>query len=429
MRLVDDRRPFRLQHRDVLHRWARPTACVLGLLVFALLSRAPWLGLGVSLAIVGSSAVLGARLVRRLIPEEPSLLNRLVFGAVIAQTLGRILILLVGLLVRFDLVAYGVLGAAVAASIAVTRGPDRPALTAFEAAASRQILWLAAGLFVAMGLAFGGVGAPTPAGFAFPSYFNNDFLHHVSVASELTRSVPPANPYLAGAPMHYYWFYHLWPAAVAATAHVTALQAMTSTAPFVALVFLAALMMTVSHPDTRARSLAVAVALFASSLVGVPASAAMVLPALHGHAWERVFGGLPVTGARSFSFISHSWFRDALYESHALTALSMAMAVLYLGRSAWGRTHGATALVRGVVLGMMFMTDAVIALVVTAFCGLESLLRMWRSPRSPLERRESPVPARSCGWRGRRNPRPRAPTGSSCRRDSSRRARRRTRCG
>jgi len=381
MRLVEDL-PFGLQRREVLSRWAAPAACVLGLLVFALLSRAPWLGLAVGLATVGSSAVLGARLVRYLIPDERSLLNQLVFGAVVAQTLGRMLIMLVGLVVRFDLVAYGVLGAAVAASIAVARGADRPALTASEASVSRPILWLAAGLFVATGLAFAGVGVPTPAGFAFPSYFNDDFLHHTSVASELTRSVPPTNPYLAGVPMHYYWFYHLWPAAVAATAHVTALQAMTSTAPFVALVFLAALMMTVRHPDSRARSLAVAVALFASSLVGVPATAALVLPALHGHAWERVFGGLPVSGARSFSFISHSWFRDALYESHALTALSMAMAVLYLGRSASARTHGATALVRGVVLGMMFMTDAVIALVVTAFCGLESLLRMWRSPEA-----------------------------------------------
>jgi hypothetical protein len=385
MRLVEDpdsrsrihRLPFGLQHQKVPSRWGAPAACVLGLLVFALLSGAPWLGLAVGLATVASSAVLGARLVRYLIPEERSLLNQLVFGAVVAQTLGRMLIMLVGLVVRFDLVAYGVLGAGVAASIAVASGRDRPSLTASEATVSRQILWLAAGLFVAMGLAFSGVGVPTPAGFAFPSYFNDDFLHHTSVASELTRSVPPANPYLAGAPMHYYWFYHLWPAAVAATAHVTALQAMTSTAPFVALVFLAALMMTVSYPDTRARSLAVAVALFASSLVGAPASAAIVLPALHGHVWERVFGGLPVTGARSFSFISHSWFRDALYESHALTALSMALAVLYLGRSASGRTHGATALVRGVILGMMFMTDAVIALVVTAFCGLESLLRMW----------------------------------------------------
>jgi hypothetical protein len=390
MRLVEDpdprsrvqRLPFGLPHRKVLSRWAAPAACALGLLVFALLSRAPWLGLAVGLVTVGSSAVLGARLVRHLIPEERSLLNQLVFGAVVAQTLGRMLIMLVGLVVRFDLLAYGVLGATVAASIAVARGPDRQALTVSEASVSRHILWLASGLFVAMGLAFSGVGVPTPAGFAFPSYFNDDFLHHVTVASELTRSVPPANPYLAGAPMHYYWFSHLWPAVVAASAHVTAVQAMTSTAPFVALVFLAAVMMTVSHPDTRARSLAVAVALFASSLVGVPASAALVLPALPGHAWERVFGGLPVTGARSFSFISHSWFRDALYESHALTALSMAMAVLYLGRSASGRTRGATALVRGVILGMMFMTDAVIALIVTAFCGLESLLRMWRSPET-----------------------------------------------
>jgi len=381
MRVLEDRRlPFALQARDVLSRWAAPAACGLGLLVFALLSGAPLRGLAIGIATTGSSAVLGACLLRYVIPAERSVLNQLVFGAVIAQTLGRMLIMLTGMVVRFDVVAYGVLGAAVAASIPLVLGPNRPALTTSEAVVSRQILWLVAGLFVVMGLAFNGVGVPTPMGFAFPSYFNDDFLHHVSVASELTRGVPPANPYLAGTPMHYYWFYHLWPAAILATGHITALQAMTSTAPFVALVFVAVLMMSVSHPDTRARSLAVAVALFASSLVGVLASAALILPALHSHAWERVFGGLPVAGARSFSFISHSWFRDALYESHALTALSMALTVLYLGRRPSEPMNGATAIVRGVIMGMTFMTDAVIALIVTAFCGLQSLLWMWRKP-------------------------------------------------
>ena len=330
----------------------------------------------------GLSAILGAILLRRLLPDERSVLNQLVFGAIVVQTLGRMLLMLIGMVVRFDVVAYAVFAAAVVTSMVAVRGPYRLrlALTASEAAVSRHILWLAAGLLVGMGLAFAGVGAATSSGLAFPSYFNDDFLHHASVASELTRGVPPANPYMAGSPMHYYWFYHLWPAAIAATTHITAIQAMTSTAPFVALLFVAALMITVSYPDVRARSLAVAVSLFASSLVGILACAAIVLPALHFRLWERVFGGLTVSGAPSFSFISHSWFRDALYESHALTALSMAMAVLYLGRSAWGPVNGGTAMLRGVVLGMMFMTDAIVALVTTAYCGLESLLRLWRRP-------------------------------------------------
>jgi hypothetical protein len=355
---------------------------VLGLFVFAYLSGAPFLALAIGAATVGCSAVLGAALMRRLISDERSVLSQLVFGAVVVLTLGRMLLMLMSFVVRFEVVAYGILGAAVVASIAVVRGPNRLrlALTASEAAVSRQILWLAAGLSVAMGLAFFGVGVPTPSGFAFPSYFNDDFLHHGSVARELTRGVPPTNPYMAGAPMHYYWFYHLWPAAVLATAYVTALQAMTATAPFVALVFVAALMMTVRHRDAGARCLAVAVALFASSLVGVLASAAIVLPALHISAWERLFGGLSVSGAPSFSFISHSWFRDALYESHALTALSMAMTVFYLRRWVFAHANAATAIVQGVLLGMMFMTDAIIALVVTAFCGLESLLQLLRKP-------------------------------------------------
>ena len=96
------------------------------------------LGLAIGIATTGATAVLGARLVRYVIPAERSVLNQLVFGAVVAQTLGRMLIMLTGMVVRFDVVAYGVLGAAVAASIPLVLGPNRPALTASEAVASRQ---------------------------------------------------------------------------------------------------------------------------------------------------------------------------------------------------------------------------------------------------------------------------------------------------
>jgi len=353
-------------------------ACLAGLIIFAWLSHAPLVALAVNVLTVGSAAIVGAFLMRWLVPGGRSVLGQIVVGTVVVLTLNRVLLMVLGFVVRFDLAAFAILGATVAASIVLLAGAHRQklALPAAEAPVMRQILWLSGGMFALMGLAYIGVTALTPAGFAFPSYFNHDFLQHGSVVAELTRGLPPANPYMLGSRLHYYWFYHLWPATVASMTGVSALHAMTATSPFVALVFTAALMTIVNHVNTRARSLAVTVALFAPSLLGLLAAISIAAPAL--------FAKLPGFGAPGFSFISHSWYRDALYELHALTALSMAMAVFYLSRLSRGRITAANATVQGVLLGMIFMTDAIIALVVTAYFGLESLVRLLKEPATRL---------------------------------------------
>jgi hypothetical protein len=48
----------------------------------------------------------------------------------------------------------------------------------------------------------------------YRAYFTADFLWHVALTNELTRtSLPPHNPYLADEPLHYYWTYFLVPSA------------------------------------------------------------------------------------------------------------------------------------------------------------------------------------------------------------------------
>lgn len=52
----------------------------------------------------------------------------------------------------------------------------------------------------------------------YRAYFTADFVWHEALTAELARfSAPPRNPYLASAPLHYYWSYFLLPAAVTGT--------------------------------------------------------------------------------------------------------------------------------------------------------------------------------------------------------------------
>ncbi len=52
---------------------------------------------------------------------------------------------------------------------------------------------------------------------AYRAYFTADFVWHTALTSELSKySMPPRNPYLASEPLHYYWTYFLFPAAVSA---------------------------------------------------------------------------------------------------------------------------------------------------------------------------------------------------------------------
>jgi hypothetical protein len=50
----------------------------------------------------------------------------------------------------------------------------------------------------------------------YRAYFTADFVWHTALTAELTRfTLPPANPYLAPEPIHYYWGYFMVPAAIA----------------------------------------------------------------------------------------------------------------------------------------------------------------------------------------------------------------------
>ncbi len=225
----------------------------------------------------------------------------------------------------------------------------------------RAACWISSAVIMVAAVVYAFVGRSTASGVVFIPYFNLDYLQHSSIAAELSRSVPPGNPFFAGAPLHYYWFYHVYPAALAALTGAPARYAVASTVPFLALHFIAVLVLLPrGWAAAPARHTAVAVALFAPSFVGVLALLQAVLP--------QALLPLPsVNSVSAYSFLSHSWFRDVLYEPHALTALTwMACSCLLVCQT--GRVTGrVAAALAGLLSGAALLSDGFVGALAVAW--------------------------------------------------------------
>jgi hypothetical protein len=85
-----------------------------------------------------------------------------------------------------------------------------PRLTGRDAAAAALMVFLALGV---VAQPFSRVGADLPEGRAYRAYFTADFVWEMAVTAEVSKGgTIPANPFLYGKPMNYYWLYHLFPA-------------------------------------------------------------------------------------------------------------------------------------------------------------------------------------------------------------------------
>jgi hypothetical protein len=360
-----------------------PLGFALSLVAFGYAAHLSPAGILVTLATLVAMALPGILLVRLALPEDASALVVLVFGTVLGLALGRFGLALVGL-------AFGpgptgaaaLLGvAAIASGIALTR-LDRGVLPTWGESDSREGRWLV-GLLAAVTLVvavpYSAVGQPTERGYAFAPYFDRDYMNHVAVTAELARGLPPQNPYFAGERFHYYWGSHLWPAAVKTLTGVAAREALNLTVvPTVGLFVAALCLWARPYVEGRpARYAALALGLFAFSYIGPLLLIKLAAP--------EVIRRLPVVSAHEYSFLSHSWFRDFLYEPHAVTALTLLLAVLVLSHRPAGRRALVGGLI-GLAFGAMLVTDAFITLVgllYFAAANLPAFLRD-RAARGPL---------------------------------------------
>jgi hypothetical protein len=350
-------------------------AVVASSVAFTWAARLPVAAVVGTLATLAAMALPGILLVRRVLAGESSALTAVVFGSVLGLSLGRFGLVAVGLLLGPGWVGPAVflLALAVPSAIALTR-IGLPAWNEDDGREARWLFGLLSVLVVVLAVAYWGVGRPTPAGFTFTPYFDRDYMNHVAVTAELGRGLPPENPYFAGQRLHYYWGFHLWPAAVQTLTGVTARQALTATlAPTVALFVAALALWTRLYLDNRAiRYAAVALALFAFSYIGPLFLAKLTVPGL----LQR----LPVISSREYSFLSHSWFRDFLYEPHAVTGLTLLLAVLVLSHPPAARRQPLAGLLVGVAFGAMLVTDAFIGLVGLLYYAALNLRAFLRDP-------------------------------------------------
>jgi len=336
-----------------------PLVCTIGIAAFAYAAQLPLLGEVAAIGVFLALAYPGAILVRRALGEKGSALEVLVFGAALGLALGRLGIAAAGLVfgpgplaTLTFLTAFVFTGLTLRPTGGILRSWDSR-----DALESRWILGMVGALLLVIAIPYAGIGRPTASGHAFAPYFDRDYLNHIGLIAELGRSLPPENPFFAGERLHYYWSYHLLPASIAQLTGVSARDALNLTQiPTIAL-FVAALGLWARTyiASAMARWFAVAIALFAPSLIGLLYLLKTCAPS--------VSQSLPIVSHAQYSFLSHSWFRDCLYEPHAVTALTLLMTALFLSRSPAPLHWALTGSLVGVAFGTLLITDAFIGAV------------------------------------------------------------------
>lgn len=304
-------------------------------------------------------------------------LSVLIYGTVLGLALGRVVLAAVLLWAGPDpTVSVAALAAVAAVSLlAGARSGFRLALSPEDREDLRGILAITGLLFIALALPYSQVGRLTDAGHAFVPYFDRDYFNHVALTGELARAMPPENPYCAGERLHYYWGFHVWPATVLTAATGTAADALNATILPTAGLFVAAvaLWLRAYVPGKGARFAAIGIGLFAYSFIGPLYLAKLGLPAVATH--------LPGVSNREYSFLSHSWFRDALYEPHALSALTMLATALGLAGSRRAIVGPSSGIAIGLLFGVTLVTDGFIAVVGVAYYASAHLRSLFRHPR------------------------------------------------
>ena len=316
-------------------------------------------------------------------PAIDSGINLLVFGSILGLICGRLCLIGSGLVfgpsALASLLAFSVITGA-ALLLATSNKFVQPSLK-WTVDDSRELAWilgLSSVVLLGMALAYWGVGHLTPKGFAFVPNFGWDLFNHITCGAELARRLPPENPYFAGQPLHYYWFFHLWPASLITLTGTGARDALIATIPPTSLLFIASLscLLRTYVAKLAPRMLALGLGLFAFSYIGI----FYVLRVIA----SSVFASISSRVNTDYSFLSHSWFRDFLYEPHAVTALTGLCFLLYLERTPNAGPRIRSASLAGLLLGAISITDLFIGLIGLLWFGLCNLGRFVKSKESRL---------------------------------------------
>ena len=216
---------------------------------------------------------------------------------------------------------------------------------------------------------------PVAEGEAYRAYFTADFVWGMTVTTEIAKGdVPPANPFLRGAALHYYWLSHLLSGVIYRNVHnwgVTAEQVLLIDGLVFGLVavafFYALARMSGASPPFAA--LMVSAAFVANSYEGLER---LWVYYRQGTSWDAVkainidavtrwfYQGMPVDGLQ----------RMLLYQPHHLTGYMLALSALWLVTHANDIAETAVALWTGMLLGLGFLFSTFTAIIVGVAVGV-----------------------------------------------------------
>lgn len=224
------------------------------------------------------------------------------------------------------------------------------------------------------------VAEPVADGHAYRAYFTADFVWAMTVTAELAKGdVPPANPFLTGQTLHYYWLSHLLSGAVyrnvqpwgVSAEQVVLLSGLAFSTAFVGF-FYALVRWAGGSPVFSA--LAVAVGFLANSYEAVDRFwevRGLDVPyfwrMLNIDAVTRWFyDGMPVDGLQ----------RLFLYQPHHLTGYVLALSAVWLLSFAEDVSETSITLGAGVLLALSFLFSTFTAVIVGVAAGAVYVLRL-----------------------------------------------------
>ena len=225
------------------------------------------------------------------------------------------------------------------------------------------------------------VASKTPEGDAYRAYFTADFVWAMTVTAELAKGdVPPANPFLSGQPMRYYWMSHLLSGAAyrslrsrgVTTEQVVLVDGLAFGLAFVAFFYW---LIRASGGEPAFAALAVVIGFLANSYEGLDrlwvfAQTGEGLDALRSINIDAVtrwfYQGMPVDGLQ----------RLLLYQPHHLTGYVLALSALWLVGLAERVADISVALWAGILLGLAFLFSTFTAIIVGGAVGLLFAVRL-----------------------------------------------------
>lgn len=210
---------------------------------------------------------------------------------------------------------------------------------------------------------------PLPEGEAYRAYFTADFVWAMTVTAEIAKGdVPPANPFLRGASLRYYWMSHFLSGALYRNVRewgitieqVVLIDGLVFGLAAVAFFYALARMMG-ANPAFAA--IAVAIAFLANSYEGA------------NRLWVLSQRGGPLAAVRDYNIDSVTrWFyqgmpvdglhRMLLYQPHHLTGYMMALAALWLAAIAEDITETSVSLWTGILLSLALLFSTFTPLIV-----------------------------------------------------------------